>query len=76
MTNSVDGRYIFVGLPNSLTVMDAMTQQVVTSWEEDQLEITQMKAHIIGVQTYLIVTVDDMGEDWWRNNKVFPKPSE
>ncbi|XP_041365295.1 WD repeat-containing protein 93-like isoform X2 [Gigantopelta aegis] len=61
MTNSVDGRYIFVGLPNSLTVMDAMTQRIVTSWEEDQLEITQIKAHIMGVQTYLIVTVDDMG---------------
>ncbi|XP_023932289.1 WD repeat-containing protein 93 isoform X1 [Lingula anatina] len=61
LSDSIDGRYIFIGLPNGLAAVDAMTQQTVTTWEDDKIEVTQMQVSLIGVQTYLLCTVDDMG---------------
>ncbi|XP_071103091.1 WD repeat-containing protein 93-like isoform X2 [Haliotis cracherodii] len=61
LADSGDGRYIFIGLPNGLSVMDASTQKPVTIWEEDNMEIVNIRSHVMGVQTYLIVTLDDMG---------------
>ncbi|XP_046350469.2 WD repeat-containing protein 93-like isoform X7 [Haliotis rufescens] len=61
LADSGDGRYIFIGLPNGLSVMDASTQKPITIWEEDNMEIVNIRSHVMGVQTYLIVTLDDMG---------------
>ncbi|XP_067664701.1 WD repeat-containing protein 93-like isoform X3 [Haliotis asinina] len=61
LADSGDGRYVFIGLPNGLSVMDASTQKPITIWEEDNMEIVNIRSHVMGVQTYLIVTLDDMG---------------
>jgi hypothetical protein len=57
----VDGRYIFIGLPRGLAAVDVLTQEKVAAWEEDSVDIHYVKAYLIGVQVYLVVTIDDMG---------------
>ncbi|XP_048736712.1 WD repeat-containing protein 93-like isoform X3 [Ostrea edulis] len=59
--DSVDGRYIFIGLPRGLAAVDVLTQEKMATWEEDSVDIHYIKAYLIGVQVYLIVTIDDMG---------------
>ncbi|XP_078314184.1 WD repeat-containing protein 93-like isoform X3 [Crassostrea virginica] len=59
--DSVDGRYIFIGLPRGLAAVDVQTQEKVASWEEESVDIHYVKAYLIGVQVYLVVTIDDMG---------------
>ena len=41
--------------------MDVQTQEKVASWEEESVDIHYVKAYLIGVQVYLVVTIDDMG---------------
>lgn len=59
--DSVDGRYIFIGQPRGLSAVDVQTQEKVASWEEESVDIHYVKAYLIGVQVYLVVTIDDMG---------------
>ena len=59
--DSVDGRYIFIGLPRGLAAVDVQTQEKVANWEEESVDIHYVKAYLIGVQVYLVVTIDDMG---------------
>lgn len=61
MCDSVDGRYIFTGQPRGLSAVDVQTQEKVASWEEESVDIHYVKAYLIGVQVYLVVTIDDMG---------------
>ena len=61
MCDSVDGRYIFLGHPRGLAAIDALTQERVATWEEENVEIHFIKAYLIGVQMYLILSIDDMG---------------
>ena len=61
LQESVDGKYIFIGLPNGLAVMDAVTQAEVHRWEEEHAEISTISAHAIAPNWHLIATVDDMG---------------
>ncbi|XP_078701623.1 WD repeat-containing protein 93-like [Branchiostoma floridae x Branchiostoma belcheri] len=60
VAHSVDGRYIFVGLPTGLAAFDAVSQVTLAVWEET-VEVTSLKVSLVGVQTYLLSTVDDMG---------------
>eukprot|EP00058_Branchiostoma_floridae_P016131 XP_002601619.1 hypothetical protein BRAFLDRAFT_85812 [Branchiostoma floridae] len=60
MAHSVDGRYIFVGLPTGLAAFDAVSQVTLAVWEET-VEVTSLKVSLVGVQMYLLSTVDDMG---------------
>ncbi|XP_062569537.1 WD repeat-containing protein 93-like isoform X3 [Saccostrea cucullata] len=59
--DSVDGRYIFIGLPRGLAAVDSLTQERVATWEEESVDIHYVKAYLIGVQVYLVTTIDDMG---------------
>lgn len=59
--DSVDGRYIFIGQPRGMSAVDVQTQEKVASWEEESVDIHYVKAYLIGVQVYLVVTIDDMG---------------
>lgn len=61
MTDSVDGKYIFIGLPCGLVGLDALTQNFLGSWEEEGAEITYIHSYLLGPQIYLINTIDDMG---------------
>ncbi|XP_070543569.1 WD repeat-containing protein 93-like isoform X2 [Ptychodera flava] len=61
MTDSKDGRYIFIGMPNGVVVIDAATQSKVTVWEEEGVDITSINVSLVSVQMYLLSTVDDMG---------------
>lgn len=61
MTDSVDGKYIFIGLPCGLVALDALEQTFHGSWEEEGAEITFIKSYLLGPQSYLINTIDDMG---------------
>ncbi|KAK6188663.1 hypothetical protein SNE40_004797 [Patella caerulea] len=61
LTDSVDGRYVFIGLPNGIVVIDSLTQETVSTWDEEKVDIAHIKCHLIGVQTYLLVTIDEMG---------------
>ncbi|XP_005089078.1 WD repeat-containing protein 93 isoform X2 [Aplysia californica] len=60
LKESVDGKYIFVGLPNGLAVMETQTQTQLHAWEEEHAEITDIKTYLISPDWHLIVTVDDM----------------
>ena len=62
MADSIDGRYIFIGLPCGLVALDALEQTFSGSWEEEGAEITVIKSYLLAPQTYLINTIDDMGE--------------
>lgn len=65
LTNSKDGNYIFIGLPNGFAVVSSHNQQTVGIWEENGAEITRIYAYnflnFASISTYLIVTLDDMG---------------
>lgn len=58
---SADGKYLFVGLPNGLAVVDVATLSSVQHWEQDRIEITSIKSYLFGSNYNLIMTQDDMG---------------
>ena len=62
LAESADGRVIFVGLPNGLAAMDALSQFPLHRWEEDHAEITSIKTYLLTPDYHLITTVDDMGK--------------
>lgn len=62
MNNSPDGQYIFVGLPCGLIVTEALTQQVICSWEAENAEMSYIKSYTLAPQIYMITTIDDMGK--------------
>ena len=64
MTDSRDGRYIFVGLPDGLAVLSAVDQQTVVQWEEEKVEITNIHVSYIPDHMYILCTVDDMGKSY------------
>lgn len=61
MTDSGDGLYMFIGHTRGIVVIDANTQERVTAWEEDRVDLQHIKAHIMAPNIYLVVTIDDMG---------------
>ncbi|ESP05506.1 hypothetical protein LOTGIDRAFT_228061 [Lottia gigantea] len=61
LSDSVDGRYVFFGTSNGIIVLDALQQSIVTVWEEEKVDVVHIKCHLIGVQTYLLVTIDELG---------------
>ena len=65
MTDSVDGKYIFIGLPCGLVALDALAQNFLGSWEEEGAEVTYIQSYQIGPELYLINTIDDMGKDYY-----------
>ncbi|KAJ8304577.1 hypothetical protein KUTeg_018160 [Tegillarca granosa] len=58
---SIDGKYIFIGMPNGIVVLEAVNHQEIVRWEEDKVEITKIDSFLISDQIYLIVSLDDMG---------------
>ncbi len=62
MCESTDGRYLFIGLPNGLAIINAANQFPVASWEGSEAGIEIIKACIIGVQVYFVATVDANGK--------------
>lgn len=62
MNNSPDGLYIFTGLPCGMVVVEALSQQIVGSWEADNAEMAYIRSYTLAPQVYLIVTIDDMGK--------------
>ena len=63
MTDSVDGKYIFIGLPCGLVALDAIAQNFLGSWEEEGAEVTYIRSYLLGPEIYLINTIDDMGKN-------------
>ncbi|XP_052098302.1 WD repeat-containing protein 93-like isoform X4 [Mytilus californianus] len=61
MTDSGDGLYMFIGHSKGIIVIDANTQEKVTLWEEDRVDLQYIRAHIIAPNVYLLVSIDDMG---------------
>ncbi|KAK3602510.1 hypothetical protein CHS0354_029323 [Potamilus streckersoni] len=61
MCDSVDGKYVFLGLPSGVLAIDGHSQQILAFWEDEHADITLIKAYLMGEQLYLIVTIDDMG---------------
>ena len=45
MTDSVDGKYIFIGLPCGLVALDALAQNFLGSWEEEGAEVTYIQSY-------------------------------
>jgi hypothetical protein len=63
LSDSKDGKFVFIGLPDGLAVIDAISQQTITVWEEEKTEIVVIKTSIMaGGQNYLLSTLDDMGK--------------
>ncbi|CAG5123479.1 unnamed protein product, partial [Candidula unifasciata] len=60
LTPSVDGMYLFVGLPNGLAVMDVASLSSVDCWEHNRTEITSIKSYVLGSKCHLVITQDDM----------------
>ncbi|BFY98690.1 hypothetical protein BsWGS_01730 [Bradybaena similaris] len=60
LTPSADSKYLFVGLPNGLAVLDVATLSSVQQWEQDRTEITSIKSYPFGSNYNLIMTQDDM----------------
>ena len=61
LASSVDGKYLFAGLPNGLAAADALSQQILSQWEEDGVEIISIQTYNFTPTAILLVTVDDMG---------------
>lgn len=58
---SIDGKYIFIGMPNGIVVLEAVNHQEIVRWKEDKVEITKIDSFLISDQIYLLVSLDDMG---------------
>jgi len=50
-----------MGLPCGMVVLDALSHQIIGSWEEDGAEMTFISSYIFAPEVYLITTIDDMG---------------
>ncbi|XP_033121849.1 WD repeat-containing protein 93-like isoform X2 [Anneissia japonica] len=61
LKQSPDGRYIFVGLPNGLAVLDATHHIVLARWQQEEADISTLEISLIGVQMYLVTAIDDLG---------------
>lgn len=61
ITGSGDGLYMFIGHSRGIVVVDANTQEKITAWEEDRVDLQHIRAHILAPNMYLLVTIDDMG---------------
>ncbi|KAK3791393.1 hypothetical protein RRG08_012575 [Elysia crispata] len=77
MAASTDGKYIFFGLLNGLAAMDALSQAHLHSWHEENVQVTSIQTHAIGLEGHLLITLDDMGVArlflWAYNNILFIK---
>ncbi|KAM6980558.1 WD repeat-containing protein 93 [Aplochiton taeniatus] len=58
---SDDGRYIFMGHSQGLSVCTTCSLVCVSAWLEDRLEITSIHITGLGETAYLVGTIDDMG---------------
>ena len=61
MVDSKDGKYIFLGQPDGVAVIDASNQQTVTVWEDQSAAITSIHVTLLSDETYLLSTVDENG---------------
>ncbi|MFT7806728.1 WD repeat-containing protein 93 isoform X1 [Arapaima gigas] len=61
LTCTDDGKYIFLGHLNGLSVICTSSHVPVATWEEESVELTSIHSASLGVIAYLIATVDDMG---------------
>lgn len=60
LSSSEDGKYLFAGLPNGLTVVDTSSNQILNQWDEDRAEINHIQAYNFSPNVILLVTMDDM----------------
>lgn len=61
LCSSPDGAFIFLGLPNGLAAIYAMSQEILSVWEEENTEICSIHSQVISSSAYLLDTIDDMG---------------
>ncbi|XP_046898281.1 WD repeat-containing protein 93 [Hypomesus transpacificus] len=61
LTCSEDGRYIFMGHSQGLSVSSSPSLICVSAWLEDRVEITSLHIACLGEMTYLLGALDDMG---------------
>ena len=71
MAASTDGKYIFFGLLNGLAAMDALSQAHLHSWHEENVQVTSIQTHAIGLEGHLLITLDDMGNMQFKQFKLF-----
>ncbi|XP_072037807.1 WD repeat-containing protein 93-like isoform X2 [Amphiura filiformis] len=58
LCESTDGRYLLIGLPNGLAIINAANQLPVASWEQSDAGFETVKSCLIGVQVYFVATID------------------
>ncbi|XP_064607659.1 WD repeat-containing protein 93-like isoform X2 [Liolophura sinensis] len=61
LSNTEDGQFVFAGLPTGLAAIESSSQKVLATWEDDSVEIVQIKTSLLSTNMYLLSTIDDMG---------------
>ena len=61
MSASSDGKFVFVGTSTSLVVIEAISNTVKDSWEDDAMDVASLNVAVLDEDVYLISIISDLG---------------
>ena len=61
MSASSDGKFVFVGTSTSLVVIEAVSNTVKDSWEDDVMDIASLNVAVMDDDVYLLSIINDLG---------------
>ena len=64
MVASADGRYLFVATVGGLTLLDPSKKKILHTHEDERLDMHTLNCSIIGVETYVLTGIDELGKDF------------
>ena len=61
MSASSDGKFVFVGTSTSLVVIEAVSNTVKDSWEDDTMDVASLNVAVLDEDVYLLSIINDLG---------------
>ena len=62
MCSTPDGKFVVFGLNCGIAAINATTEEPVSIWQQDGIELVNMMCCTFDTDIYLICAIDDMGK--------------